>query len=402
MNILLSHCFYRSSAPSGEDAVYRNERALLELHGHTIMPLERFNDDIDDSTLAAKISLARGTVWSKSSYDAVTELIQAKRPDIAHFHNTFPQLSPSVYAACQDNDVPVVQSLHNFRLVCANGLLLRNGKPCEDCLAGGVINAIRHRCYRDSLPATSTLVWMQVSNRRRGLYTEKVNRYIVPSKFAIPRLIKGGLPENRLATKPNFLPNPPVFSGEREGFAVFVGRLTAEKGAHTLIEAWKKLPGLSLKILGDGKMRPMLEQTVREYSLDVEFLGYRPRVEVMHVVARAALQILPSECYEGFPMALLEAFASGTPVLVSRLGSLDELVVEGETGYKFDVGNADSLAQMTRQLMGQPAQLSRLGHRAREVFEENYTPDRNYEQLMAIYRDAIDDFALDRSREKRA
>jgi glycosyltransferase involved in cell wall biosynthesis len=402
MNILLSHCHYRSSAPSGEDAVYRNERALLERHGHTVTPLERFNDDIDDSTLASKISIARETAWSQPSYDAVTELIHTTRPDLAHFHNTFPQLSPSVYAACQDNNVPVVQSLHNYRLVCANGLLLRDGKPCEDCLTGGVINALKHRCYRHSLPATSALVWMQVSNRRRGAYTDQVNRYIVPTQFSIPRLIQGGLPGYRLAIKPNFLPDPPAYSGEREGFAVFVGRLTAEKGAHTLIEAWKKLPGVPLKILGDGDMREQLEQQVRQHQLNVEFLGYQPRDEVLRVVAKAALQILPSECYEGFPMALLEAFASGTPVLASRLGSLDELVVEGETGCKFEAGNADDLARTAQQMLHDPSQLSPMGRRAREVYEQRYSAERNYELLMKIYRDAIDDFALSHLEKKRA
>lgn len=402
MNILLSHCHYRSSAPSGEDAVYRNERALLEQHGHTVTLLERFNDDIDDSTLMSKISIARETAWSQSSYDAVAKLIRKSKPDVAHFHNTFPQLSPSVYSACQDNGVPVVQSLHNYRLVCANGLLLRNGKPCEDCLTGGVINALKHRCYRHSLPATSALVWMQVSNRNRGTYAEKVNRYIVPARFPIPRLVKGGLPEYRLAVKPNFLPEPPAYSGERENYAIFVGRLTAEKGVHTLIEAWKKIPDITLKILGDGEMRPVLEQIVREHGLNVEFFGYLGRTEVLQMVARAAFQILPSECYEGFPMALLEAYASGTPVLVSRLGSLDELVVEGNTGHKFEAGNPDALAQMALQMMADKAQLSCLGGRAREEFEQHYTADRNYEQLMNIYREAINDFALGSMKEKRA
>jgi hypothetical protein len=189
MNILLSHCHYRSSAPSGEDAVYRNERVLLERHGHKVIPLERFNDDINDSTLFSKIAVARETAWSQTSYDAVVKLIRSSKPDIAHFHNTFPQLSPSVYMACQDNGVPVVQSLHNYRLVCANGLLLRDGKPCEDCLTGSVMNALKHSCYRHSLPATTALVWMQVSNRARGSYNDNVNRYIVPAYFCIPRCL---------------------------------------------------------------------------------------------------------------------------------------------------------------------------------------------------------------------
>jgi glycosyltransferase involved in cell wall biosynthesis len=400
MNILLSHCYYRTSAPSGEDAVYRNERALLERNGHTVTPLERFNDDIDYKSFAAKISIARETVWSAESYDTVAKIIKKTKPDIAHFHNTFPQLSPSVYAACQDHGVPVVQTLHNFRLVCANGLLMRNGKPCESCLSGGVVHALMHRCYRQSLPATSAIVWMQVKNRQSGAYSENVNRYIVLTQFAIPRMIKGGLPEYRISVKPNFLPEPPTFTSEKERYAVFVGRLSPEKGIRTLINAWKKLPDLPLKVLGDGELRSQLEQQVRQHKLNVEFLGFRPREEVLAVVSKAALQIIPSECYEGFPVALLEAYASGTPVLVSRLGGLDELVVDGETGRKFEAGNADSLSQMAYQLMADPVQLSRLGLMARQEYERRYTADRNHEQLMTIYREAINDFALSKAKEK--
>jgi glycosyltransferase involved in cell wall biosynthesis len=305
-----------------------------------------------------------------------------------------------VYAACQDNGVPVVQSLHNYRLVCANGLLLREGKPCEDCLTGGVFNALKHRCYRNSLPATSALVWMQVSNRRNGSYANRVNRYIIPALFPKPRLIQGGLPSHRLAVKPNFLPDPPSYSGEREKFAVFVGRLTHEKGIHTLVQAWKNLPHIPLKILGDGALRAELEQIVQKHQLNIEFLGYQTRDQVLSIVAKAALQIIPSECYEGFPMALLEAYASGTPVLASRLGSLDELVEEGKTGRKFEAGNAQDLARIAQQLLHDPAQLSHLGSNARATYEQKYSAERNYEMLMAIYREAINDFAQSQTQMK--
>jgi glycosyltransferase involved in cell wall biosynthesis len=402
MNILLSHCHYRSSAPSGEDAVYRNERALLERHGHTITPLELFNDDIDDSTLARKISVARETVWSQSSYDAVAKLIRTCKPDVAHFHNTFPQLSPSVYAACQDNGVPVVQTLHNYRFVCANGLLLRDGKPCEDCLTGGVFNALRHRCYRNSLPATSALVWMQVSHRRSGTYQNQVNRYIVSAQFPMPRLIQGGLPQHRLMVKPNFLPDPPAYGGERGNYAVFVGRLTEEKGVRTLVNAWKHLSGIPLKILGDGALRPELEQIVREHKLNIEFLGFQTREQVLSIVAKAALQIIPSECYEGFPMAMLEAYASGTPVLASRIGSLDELVEENVTGRKFAAGNAEDLARIARQMIDNDSQLIKMGRHAREIYLEKYSAERNYDMLMEIYQEAINDFAQGKVKEKLA
>ncbi|MGB9149754.1 MAG: glycosyltransferase family 4 protein [Burkholderiales bacterium] len=392
MKILLAHCFYRSSSPSGEDVVFRNERALLEDHGNTVISLERFNDNIEDRSFASKISLSHETVWSRPSYDAVVTAIQKSKPDVAHFHNTFPQLSPSVYAACQDSGVPVVQTLHNFRLVCANGLLMRKGKPCEDCLSGGVINALIHRCYRNSLPATSVISWMQVKNRHQGVYHRQVNRYIALTQFSIPRFIEGGLPEYRIAVKPNFLPSPPAFSREKERYAVFVGRLTAEKGISTLLEAWKKLPDFALKIFGDGELRQELEKKLSRDKINAEFFGFRPRNEVLAAVSKASFQIIPSECYEGFPLALLEAYASGTAVLVSRLGGLDELVIDRETGRKFEAGNPDSLAKIAQQLISNPEQLTQLGRQAREEFDRKYTAERNYDQLMKIYHEAINDF----------
>ncbi len=390
MKILLGHCHYRSSAPSGEDAVYRNERKLLEARGHEVIAFERFNDDIDILTPGSRINVARNTAWSQSSYDAVRDLIKKTRPQVAHFHNTFPQMSPSVYAACQEHGVPVVQTLHNYRIVCANGLLLRDGKPCEDCLTGSVISALRHRCYRGSLSATAALVWMQVSNKHKGSYSDNVNRYIVPSAFSIPRLAQGGLPADRIVIKPNFLPNPPVFNQDaRAPFAVFVGRLSAEKGVSTLIKAWCQVKNVPLKILGDGELRAELEQAAAEHQLDVAFLGYQPREEVLRIVSQASLQILPSECYEGFPMALLEAYASGTPVVASRLGSLDDLVVEGETGRKFEAGNAGDLANTVTRMLAEDMQ--RMGAQARALFERDYSSERNYQLLMDIYRDAIAD-----------
>lgn len=402
MKILMAHCHYRSAAPSGEDAVYRNERKLLERHGHEVIPFERFNDDIDDSNLKGKITVARETSWSQPSYDALDALIRKTRPDVAHFHNTFPQMSPSVYAACQDNGVPVVQTLHNYRLVCANGLLLREGKPCEDCLSGSLLPALKHRCYRGSLPATVALVWMLASNRRRDVYNELVNRYIVLSRFAIPRLRQGGLPEARLVVKPNFLPAAPAFNDQREAYAIYVGRLTAEKGVSTLIKAWKNIDGLPLKVLGDGQLRAELEKEVRDNQLNVEFLGFRPSSEVFGLVSKASMQILPSECYEGFSIALLEAFATGTPVVVSRLGSFDELVAEGETGIKFEAGNAIDLANKINAIKADSVSLRQMGARGRALFEREYSAEKNYELLMDIYRAAINDQKLTQTQGKAA
>ena len=253
-----SSLFYRSSAPSGEDAAFRNEKALLEDKGVDVVAYEMFNDKIDASSFAHRARLALNTSWSNSTYDSVGHLIKQKKPDIAHFHNTFPQISPSAYAACRDNDVPVVQTLDNFRFICPGGLLLRDGRPCEDCVGSNLLPAMRHRCYRESLPATGALVWMLVRNRWHGTYTTLVNRYIALTEFAAGRLIAGGLPRDRMSVKPNFAPSGSKPGPGDGGYVVYVGRLSAEKGLHTLISAWKLLPQIPLKILGDGPLRQEL------------------------------------------------------------------------------------------------------------------------------------------------
>jgi glycosyltransferase involved in cell wall biosynthesis len=384
MRVLLCHVSYRQSG--GEDMVYANEHRLLQSQGITVIPFARNNKDIDESGLSGRLALAKNTAWCNQAYKDITEEIHKSRPDIAHFHNTFPLLSPSVYAACRDQGIPVVQTLHNYRLICPGGTLERAGHVCEDCVGTSLWPALRHRCYRDSLPATAAVVWMLARNRLRGTYQQLVNQYIALTRFAADRLINGGLPQERVAIKPNFLPNPPLHPGAGDGnYAVYVGRLSREKGLHTLLSAWRQVRNLPLKIIGDGPLRAELEQQVQQEHLSVEFLGFRAHPDVLDQVARATLQVIPSECYEGFPMTVLEAYACGTPVLASRLGSLDEIVIEGETGLKFGAGDADDLKNKVLRLQNDPELLGSLRRGARQQFEGHYTADRNFRALMTIY-----------------
>lgn len=396
MKILLAHNFYRSSAPSGEDAVYRNERALLERHAEVVV-YERHNDNIDESTLARKIRLALDGAWSKTTYREVSDLVRREKPDVAHFHNTFPLISPSAYAACRDQGIPVVQTLHNYRFVCPNALLLRDGEPCEDCLAGSLLPALRFRCYRDSFPATLAQVWTIVSNRRRGTYRQHVDRYVALTRFAAGKLVVGGLPADRFVVKPNFLPDPPAIGTGAGGYLAFVGRLSSEKGLQTLLEAWKQLPAWELRVVGDGPLQPALETRSAELGLPVTFLGYRARQQVLDIVGNAAALIVPSECFETFGLVVIEAYACGTPVLASRIGSLAELVREGKTGATFRPGDPADLAATVRRVIGDAGLLSRMRKFAREEFENRYTQGANLDQLMIIYSEAIKQAAIGRT-----
>ncbi len=389
MKVLLAHDFYRSSAPSGEDAAYRNERSMLEKAGVGVVPFERHNDAIDDSTLSRRVSLALNGAWSRKSYDDISALVRRTKPDVAHFHNTFPLISPSGYAACRDNGVPVVQTLHNFRFICPGALLLRGGKPCEACVGATLLPALLHRCYRNSAAATAAQVWTLVRNRRLGVYSGQVDRYVALTRFAASRLAAGGLPAERIDVKPNFLPDDPGPGAGDGGYAAFVGRLSEEKGVRVLLSAWRSVCGFPLKIAGDGPLRPELERQAVQEGLAVEFLGYRRKDEVNALLRNAVLSILPSICYEGVPMSMIESFACGTPVLASRIGSLAELVEE-DTGVTFEAGNPDDLAAIVAGLRKDPGRLAGLRATTRNTFESRYTEKKNLQALLGIYRKVVD------------
>jgi len=397
MKILLGHNFYRSSAPSGEDGVYRNERKLLEDNDVKIITYEKFNDDLDDSTLAKRIKIALDSAWSEKSYQELVALIKKSKPDVAHFHSLFPQISPSAYAACYDSGVPVVHTLHNFRPICPGALLVREGQPCEDCVGTNLIPSLVHKCYRDSLLATSANAWQIARNRWAGTY-KKVNKYITLTEFAASRYIKAGFEKESLVVKPNFLPadawdvnKNTVHKKNSSKYAVFVGRLTDEKGVQTLINAWDKVIDLPLKIIGDGVLKGRLEQLVKEKGLNVEFLGFMPNNQVLEMIASAKLQVIPSECYEGFPMVVVEAYALGVPIVASRLGSLQEIVIEGETGLKFTPGDALDLAEKVNSLLANEPLLLQMKANAQAVFKNNYTAEANFKMLDSIYQQVINE-----------
>jgi glycosyltransferase involved in cell wall biosynthesis len=344
--------------------------------------------------MGARLRLAIDAAWSRRTYEDLSAIIRERRPQLAHFHNTFPVISPSAYAACQDNGVAVVQTLHNYRLICPGALLVRDGRPCEACVGTTLGPALRYRCYRGSLPATGAVVWMLARNRARGVYRTLVNRYIALTGFAARRLVAGGLPENRIQIKPNFLAKAPA-AGDGDGqYAIYVGRLSEEKGVRTLIAAWEHVEGLQLKVAGDGALRKELEDHSRRKALGIHFLGLVPQAAVLDLVRRAEMQIVPSECYEAFPMAVLEAYACGTPVVASRIGSLEEIVLEGESGVKFQPASPDDLAEKVTALHTDLPRLRTMRLASRALFDEKYTADRNYELLMDIYDRALRDFEV--------
>jgi glycosyltransferase involved in cell wall biosynthesis len=382
LKILVVHNRYQSTAPSGEDAVVEQELQLLLASGHEVTVYERSNDELSDSSSLLRAGVQ--TVWSRRTYRELQQLIARERPAVAHFHNSWYVVSPSAYLACRDAGIPVVQTLHNYRLFCLNGLLLREGRVCEDCVGHLPWRGVVRGCYRTrahSLPVAAA----QIVHRLGPL--RWVDAFIALSAFSRDRLIASGLPPDRIWVKPNFFAGRPGTSSADAGYGMYLGRLTAEKGLDTLLEAVRRSKDIPFRIVGDGSLRASLERRCRDLGLaHVVFMGALPREECLRVLANAAFLVVPSLCYENFPMALVEAYALGKPVVASRLGALAELVEDGVTGLLFSPGNADELEARLRTLADAPLLRQALGATARLRCAEHFGPQRNLELLEAIYR----------------
>lgn len=387
MKILLAHNFYQQ--PGGEDQVFAAEAALLESRGHAVVRHTRHNDDVSGMGTAR---LAAATVWNGESVRALRALIRRERPAVAHFHNTLPLISPAALHAAKREGVATVQTLHNYRLVCPGALLLRDGAVCERCLGRAVAwPAVVHACYRGSRGASAAVAGMNAVHRALGTWSRKVDRYIALTPFAKSVFVKGGLPAARIAVKPNFVAAgaAPPPDAAREGFALFVGRLSPEKGVATLLEAWRRLPAPPrLLVAGDGPLRGMASRAAAENPA-VEILGQRPADEIAALMRRAAFLVFPSIWYEGMPRTLIEAFAAGTPVVASDLGAMRAMLAGTGAGRLFAPGDAAALAAKVEQLLSHPAELSAMRAAARAEYEAHYTPEANYDMLMRIYEDAI-------------
>lgn len=380
MKVLLVHNRYRQHG--GEDAVVESEDRLLQSRGHAVERFERSNDEIDESS--APLSLALDTVWSRSSARALSAQLEAFRPDIVHVHNTFPLLSPSIYWTAAAHRVPVVQTLHNFRLACPQAMLLRQGRVCEECLGRLPIPALVHACYQGSRTRTAVVVSMLGVHRALGTWRRQVMRFIALNAFCRDKFIAAGLPAERIVIKPNFVEVADrVIDGPRNGF-LYVGRLSEEKGVDLIAEAIGRVPEAHIRVAGRGPREAWLEGVQR-----VQGLGALDAAAVAREMSQALALVMPSLWYENFPRTLVEAFACGLPVIASRLGALADLVEHGRTGLLFEPGSAASLAEALRFALGHPQAMREMGRNARRVHASLYSPEVNYRQLIDIYQDAL-------------
>jgi glycosyltransferase involved in cell wall biosynthesis len=376
--VLFVHNRYQH--PGGEDAVVDAEVQLLRSRGHEVETYVRDNRDLNGMQ---PLDAFAQTVWSRRTWSEITRVIAAFRPDVVHAHNTFALVSSSACWAASRAGVPVVQTLHNFRLMCAQAMFLRGGEVCEDCLGRLPWRAVTRRCYRGSSLHSAALASTLGVHRALGTYRDKVARYIALTEFCRSKFIDGGLPASRVSVKPNFAAiRPPAETPRARG--LYVGRLAAEKGIDTMIAAVERLPGVTLDVIGAGPEQRKLEGRPR-----FNVLGWLPQEETYARMRGASYLVMPSIWYENFPRTLIEAYGNGLPVIASHLGSLLELVDHGATGLLFQAGSADDLARNIAWAEAFPAKMRLMGENARRQYEARYTPERNYDQLMAIYEDAI-------------
>jgi glycosyltransferase involved in cell wall biosynthesis len=388
LKILHVHNFY--TQPGGEDTVFTAEVALMQNHGKNIIEYTDNNSRIHEMN---SLALAIQTIWSTPSYDKLNDILQKEKPDLVHFHNTFPLISPTAYSACRERNVPVIQLLDNPRLICPAATFYRNGQLCQDCLGKTPpLPGVIHGCYHDSRVQTAVIAAMLTFHRWIKTWQKLVDIYLVATEFYKHKFIEAGLPAAKFFVKPHFVrcDPPPRSPDQKEKYVLFIGRLDPEKGLRTLLKAWKNL-NIPLLIRGDGQLEQESRDFIQEhYMKSVEIIGRLSEDDLAQTINNARFLISPSEgYYETFGMVAIECFAQGIPVVGSNIGFLPEIIKNGETGLLFNSGDPTDLASKVEWLWNHPEESARMGSNARLEYEKKYTPEPNYQMLMDIYERAI-------------
>mgnify|MGYP006083604635 FL=1 len=391
MKILQIHNEYKYFG--GEDQIVEREKNLLLENNHEVIQLIRKNNE-EIKNLYDQIIVSKNLTFSKKSEKIVDEKIQFNKPDIVHIHNFFPLWSPSILNSCIKNKIPVVMSIHNYRLVCANGALYRDGKICELCPKNGLQNAIFHRCYQGSLIKTLPVANL-ISNFKKNKIWNKINKLIVNTEFAKKKFVSFGIPQDKLTVKANFIEESYKtndLNNNKGDFVIYIGRLSKEKGLETLIKAWEKID-FKLKIFGDGPLKEKIKNLIIN-NKKIELNDFIPNHEVSKQMSKAKFLIFPSEWYEGFSITLLEAFVNRLPVLSSNIGSMQEIIENNVNGMLFKSGDVSDLIEKINKMIENPDMLKTLKDKAYEKYQILYSKKKNYETLVSIYKEVRGDYSI--------
>lgn len=385
MRVLLLHNRYQIQG--GEDTVVAQEAEMMRSRGVAVEVFEVNNEAI--SGAREKIDTTLHMFYSSKMRDQVRAKIRAFKPSIMHVHNFFPRLTPSVYDAAIAEQVPVVQTLHNYRLMCSGGMFFRDDKICLDCVqSGSRLPALQHRCYRGSLPGTAALNTMMAFHEWKGTWRTKVDRFITLTSFARSMFIDhAGIPGEKIIVKANVVPDIAAPEGEKH-YAIYVGRLSPEKGISTILRAVQQpsFP-MPLKVVGSGP----LQEEVERHAADkrIEFVGKRSSKEVHELVRNAKMLIAPSMWHEaGVPLVIGEAFSAGVPVITTRIQPMMSVIEHEQNGLLIEPGNDEQLCEAARRMVADPALYAHLSAEARRTYEQLYQPDTNFGALMSVYDEA--------------
>jgi glycosyltransferase involved in cell wall biosynthesis len=391
MRVLIVHNLYQQAG--GEDEVVQREAELLERAGHEVTRYTRSNAELAELGAWRKARAAVDMIWARDAVTQLRRVLRDSRPDVAHVHNTFARISPAAYYACAEAGVPVVQSLHNPRLICPSANFYRAGRTCEACLGRTPPwPAILHGCYHGSRSQTALVAGMLTTHRLLGTWQRRVQAYIVFTEYYRQKFLAAGLPADKVFVKPHFVaPDPGPRSRGPGDYALFVGRLDPEKGVHILLSAWRQLHDIPLKICGDGQLRAAVEQSLAS-EFSGELVQRLSREELTELVKGARFLVWPSQGhFETFGLIAVEAFACAVPVIASRTGVTPEIVPAGRLGLHFTAEDPEDLAAKARYAWEHPDEMMEMGRQARREFETRYTAERNYDTLMMIYQRALNE-----------
>ena len=384
MNIMLVHNRYVNSG--GEDVVFEQEFNLLKSNGHKVFSYVRHNNELE---VISNVRAGVEAIWSKQSQNKLESVLIDNNVEVLHCHNLFARLSPSVYYSAKKLKIPVVQTLHNYRLICPSATMFRQGNVCDECVGRFPLSSLKYSCYKSSYAATGGLSLMLGVHRVLGTWRNQVNQYVAVSEFVKGMYIRGGLPEERIVVKPNFLEHDPGIGCGGGGYILYVGRLSQEKGIEILLNGWRNVNnGLVLKIIGDGPLRTLVERFAAKDS-SIEFNGICSKSEVLSMMKEAELLVVPSLWHEPFGLVVIEAFATGLPVVTTGQGALSELVEDSVTGLHYKSFDSQDMADKINYLVASPSIKEKLSKNARKEYEEKYTEDKNYEMLHDIYNHLI-------------
>ena len=381
--------------PSGENQVVENERILLQQHGHQVDTFYRYSDELRNRGVLGTVTGALSTPWNPFSARAIKKALSASKSDVVHVHNTFPLISPAIFRSIGSRSARIL-TLHNYRLFCPEAIPMRAGNICTECIdRRSILPALRHGCYRNSRLATLPLALNVTLQRILGTWSHQVDAFIALTEFQRDLMVEAGLPADLVHVKPNFYPGKPNLLPweDRRQSVVFAGRLTREKGVESLVNAWIKWGTLApeLRIVGEGELKGHLIKLASGYpEIPIKFLGQLTGAKAQEEIANSRLLVIPSEWFEGFPMVIREAFALGTPVAASDIGSLPSIVRQGENGVLFSPGDSQSLLEVVQKTWNEQGALKQLATGARQSFESLYTEEVNYQKLMGIYQQAME------------